>query len=295
MERRARVLVVMMTDGVTIVIVPMTALRADMMDRCNKTKIECAVWDGKRPPYSARIVLVTPESAVSKAFGRFLDEKMLMKQLDRIVIDECHTVLESTKNWRPKVLKLIEMAQKEVQVVYLTATLKPTEEERFLKVVGVKRKDIDIFRESTTRENIAYDVVECEEGQNVETATKELVERKRRQYEGTATGGSIIVYAGSINAVKRLAQELGCPMYHSKSGTQAQKERLLQRLKEGKEKVIVATNGLGLGVDAPQVRVVIHACVRRQLKEYIQESGRAGRDGRSSEAIIVKMAGSTGS
>jgi hypothetical protein len=65
-------------------------------------------------------------------------------------------------------------------VVYLIATLKPIEEERFLKVVGIKRKDINIFRELIIRENITYNVVECEEGQNVEIATKELVERKRR-------------------------------------------------------------------------------------------------------------------
>jgi superfamily II DNA helicase RecQ len=114
MERRARVLVVMKTsggkslcfivlvasviDGVTIVIVLITALRANIIDRYNKTKIEYIVWDSKRPLYLARIILVTLELAISKAFSRFLNKKMLIKQLDRIIIDECHIVLELTKN-----------------------------------------------------------------------------------------------------------------------------------------------------------------------------------------------------
>lgn len=91
-----------------------------------------------------------------------------------------------------------------MQVIYLIATLKPIEEEQFFKVVGIKRKDINIFRELTIRENIAYNVVEYKEGQNVEIVTKELVERKKRQYKGIVIGGSIIIYIGLINAVKRL-------------------------------------------------------------------------------------------
>jgi superfamily II DNA helicase RecQ len=83
-------------DGVTIVVVPTISLRQDLMDRCNRDGVLCAEWNGSRPPYHARIVLVTPESVVSQAFGRFIDEKRTMHQLERIVIDECYTILEST-------------------------------------------------------------------------------------------------------------------------------------------------------------------------------------------------------
>ncbi|KAF1933797.1 uncharacterized protein M421DRAFT_396097 [Didymella exigua CBS 183.55] len=114
MQRRLRVLVVMATStgksmlfmlpasvspgGVSVVVALLNALRDDLQDRCDQLSIPCAKWDGRRPPYWARIVLVTPESAVTKAFGRFLDEKRMLHQLDCIVIDECHVLLESTQD-----------------------------------------------------------------------------------------------------------------------------------------------------------------------------------------------------
>jgi superfamily II DNA helicase RecQ len=81
--------------GVTIVIVPMVALRQDMCKYSNEKGIPCTEWDSKRPPYHARIILATPESAVTLAFGRFVEEKKRSYQLEWIVIDECHMILES--------------------------------------------------------------------------------------------------------------------------------------------------------------------------------------------------------
>ncbi|EFQ92823.1 hypothetical protein PTT_10012, partial [Pyrenophora teres f. teres 0-1] len=176
MQRRLRVLVVMATgagksmlfmlpasvspDGVTVVVAPLNALRDDLQDRCDQLGIPCAKWDGRRPPYWARIVLVTPESAVTKAFGRFIDEKRMLHQLDRIVIDECHVLLESTQDWRPDLLKMAEMTEKGTQVVYLTATLPPTLQPAFLQTAGLDAQTVTICRdESTTRTNIAYQVL----------------------------------------------------------------------------------------------------------------------------------------
>jgi len=68
-------LAVVSQDRVTIVIVPMVALRQDMCERSNEKGILCAEWDSKRPPYHARIVLATPELAVTLAFSRFVKEK----------------------------------------------------------------------------------------------------------------------------------------------------------------------------------------------------------------------------
>lgn len=102
------------TDGVTVVVVPVVSLRQDLVDRCEKVGISVAVWDGRRPPYYARIIFITPESAVTLAFGRFIDEKRASCQLERIVIDECHSVLEASAKWRPRMLRLHEMAQKDV-------------------------------------------------------------------------------------------------------------------------------------------------------------------------------------
>ena len=87
---------VALQDGVTIVIVPMVALQQDMCEHSNEKGILCTEWDSKRPPYHACIVLATPESAVTPAFSRFIEEKKRSYQLERIVIDKCHMILEST-------------------------------------------------------------------------------------------------------------------------------------------------------------------------------------------------------
>jgi len=132
-------------DGVTIVVVPLNSLREDLQQRCTKAGISCIEWNGKRPSYWSKIMLVTPESAVTKAFGRFIDEKKMMRQLDRIVVDKCHVMLDSTREWRPQIRQLIKITEKGVQVVYLTATLPPKNEPEFYEVVGVKEGDVYRF------------------------------------------------------------------------------------------------------------------------------------------------------
>jgi superfamily II DNA helicase RecQ len=118
--------------GVTIVIVPLNMLQNDLLDRCDKLSIPSAKWNGRRPPYHARLVFTTPEGAATKSFGCFLDEKRMLWQLDRIIIDECHTLLKSNEQWRPDVLLLLEMTGKGTQLVYLNATLLPVLQPAFL-------------------------------------------------------------------------------------------------------------------------------------------------------------------
>jgi len=271
-------------DGVSIVIVPTISLRQDLMDRCNRDGIPCAQWNGYRPPYHARIVLVTPESAVSQAFGRFIDEKRTTYQLERIVIDECHTILESTAEWRPKVLELCQMAEKGVQVVYLTATLPPRTERAFFDIIGVPEEDLRIFRDNTSRPRIEYNVVEYERDDE-DAEVGRVVEKKKDQYPAP---GQIIVYCRKIDQARRLAKVLQCSVYHRTVGNEEEKKGILRRLTGQKERVFTATNALGLGVDAPTVRAIIHVGIRDNLAQYTQESGRAGRDGATSEATIMR-------
>ncbi|PVH91867.1 hypothetical protein DM02DRAFT_734000 [Periconia macrospinosa] len=238
-QRRLRVLVVMATgtgksmlfmlpasvspDGVTVVVAPLNALRDDLQDRCDQLGIPCAKWDGRRPPYWARIVLVTPESAVTKGFSRFLDEKRMLHQLDRIVIDECHVLLESTKDWRPDVLKMTEMTEKGTQVVYLTATLPPTLQPAFFQTAGLDAETVTVCRdERTTRTNIAYQVLEYPRG-TLEKVLVELVAAKRRRYGPEA---QIIVYCPTVEETKRLARLLQCSAYYREMGSDEEKARM---------------------------------------------------------------------
>lgn len=77
-------------------------------------------------------------------------------------------------------------------------------------------------------------------------------------------------------------------MYFREVGNKQEKKKILQSLTKGKEQVFTATNALGLGIDAPTIRVVIHVGLKEKIRDYSQESGRAGRDGLKSEAIIMR-------
>ncbi|KAI1663136.1 DEAD/DEAH box helicase [Pyrenophora tritici-repentis] len=299
-ERRLRILIVMATGagksllfqlpaavaraGLTVVIAPLNALRDDMLARCQRMAIPCAKWEGTRPPYWARVVLVTPESAVTASFGRFLDEKRMMRELDRIVIDECHVLLESSASWRPDILKLTQMTEKGTQVVYLTATLPPAIEPVFLQVAGLDQRSLFVCRDAhTTRRNIAYQVVPYARDA-LEAAMERLVAQKRAQFGPKA---QIIVYGGRINRVQALARQLRCPSFFREMGSEEQKAGHVRAFSRGDIKLCVATSMLGLGLDAPGVRVVIHVSMPFKLHEFVQESGRAGRSGLPSESLVM--------
>ena len=81
--------------GTTIVVVPLIALRADMHRRCTQLGISCVEWESRRPPDEASIVLVTPESALSQAFITFINRLRIVYRLDRIIINECHIILNN--------------------------------------------------------------------------------------------------------------------------------------------------------------------------------------------------------
>jgi superfamily II DNA helicase RecQ len=93
-------LVFVQVGGVTIVVVPLKALCADMVVRCREVNIRCAVWEHGHVVDGASIVLVTLEKAVSPAFGTFVSCVRQMQRLDRVVIDECHVILNDRWDFR---------------------------------------------------------------------------------------------------------------------------------------------------------------------------------------------------
>jgi superfamily II DNA helicase RecQ len=276
--------------GVTVVIAPLNALRDNLQDRCDLLSIPCAKWDGKRPPYWASIILVTPEGAVSAAFGRFIDEKRMLRQLDRIVIDECHVLMDSSESWRPDVLRLTEMTEKSTQVIYLTATLPPTLQPSFLQLAGLDERTLTVCRDKhTARTNIAYSVLDYERG-TLDSSLVQLVAKKREQYGANA---QIIVYCPSVPATKHLAQCLGSMAFYADMGSEEDKTRHVRAFASGAVTLCTATTMLGLGLDAAGVRVVIHVAMPACMRHFVQESGRAGRTGLLSESVVLREFWST--
>lgn len=276
------------STGLTVVVVPLVSLRDDLTDRCRRAGIDCVEWDARRPHEWAQVMMVTPEAAVREAFAEFLNRQQAEGRLDRVVVDECHVVLDSRGGWRKDILELRKLVKFETQLVYLTATLMPDEEREFIRCMSLPPKDrIQWFRASTERSNIAYRRVQCSREDEMSVLIS-IVERKKKQY---SEDGKIVVYCGSVEQTKAVAAELGGICYHREAGTAEHKSRMLHQLKEpGGHRVFAATNALGLGVDAPTIRVVIHVGIIRRVRDYSQESGRAGRDGEPSEAIIINTA-----
>lgn len=272
------------SSGVSIVIVPLVSLREDMKARCDRLGIACVEWNSRRPHEWAQVVLVTPESAVGEAFGHFINRQQCMGRLDRIVVDECHVVLDSLQGWRGRMLALRNLVRCETQLVYLTATLRPNEEGQFINLMGLPPKEqCQWFRGITTRKNIGYKVQRYNVDEE-EEAIRTMVDGLQKKYPSP---GQIIVYCDTVERTARLAEVLGCVCYHRTVGSSQEKKQLLWQLTSGQQQVFTATNALGLGIDAPTIRAVVHIGIIRKMRHYAQESGRAGRDGLPSEAIVM--------
>src|SRR5271167_1454506 len=154
-------------------------------------------------------------------------------------------------------------------MVFLTATLPPQDEAEFFQAIQIPPESV-IFRGPTSRRNIHYRVNEVE-GETIVDAICQLVTQKLEQYPAPS---KIVVYGGSVEQTIAIGEALGCPIYHRGVDDRAGKARRMKELMEGKHRVISATNALGLGVDLPDIRVVIHAGQPRKLRDYAQESGR---------------------
>ena len=214
------------SGGTTVVIVPLVALQGDLQERCEKAHISTLVWNSRRPYDSASIIFVTPESAFSKTFAGFMNRLLDMHQVDRIVIDECYTILDGSPSFRPKLRQLGELVLTGAQMVYLTATLPPRDEEEFCRVMHIDRQQLRLFRGRTTRANVQYRVVDVEVAETkalewkadkagfepvIEKAVAQLVQQKLEEYPPPA---KMIIYSSVVLGAERLAEALGCEVYH---------------------------------------------------------------------------------
>lgn len=278
--------------GLTVVVVPLIALRHDMQQRSKQLGVPCVEWDSRRPPDEASIVLVTPEATRSESFQTFLNRQRVLQRLDRIVIDECHIVLNDQEGFRPDLQRLGDLRAAHTQMVLLTATLPPTEEARLYQRMRWPADRVAMYRSRTNRKNVAYRLwsPDVEDGYDhqLQWVQMDCVTQFIQQRVAHAGNGRVIVY-GSIKAhVQAMADQLQCDAFYA---GQYDLDGMLERFRSTPGAVICATSALGMGIDIPDIRSVIHLGRPRTLLDYAQESGRAGRDGLPSEAIIIPAKG----
>ena len=142
------------------------------------------------------------------------------------------------------------------------------------------------LRDRTSRGNIAYGFRELpREGARAELIAADVKSR----LDSLPDDRLVIVYCATINKGKAVSQHLGSPFFHRQS---KEKSAILAAFRgSGANRVVVASSALGLGFDEPRVGAVVHADIPYSLIEYAQESGRAGRDGVASQAVILASPG----
>lgn len=236
-----------------------------------------------------RLLYLTPEMLQSAN----VQQALLAADLAGVMVDEAHCVCKQGPGFREAYLQIANFIGKlphRPPVGAFTATATQSTEQYIVKHLGMD--DPVVIRGPVTRDNIALRVLPISEtlggikdADLIEYHKREII-RKRLKH---TTDGRVIIYANTIKRVKALYKHLrkrgfAVGYYHGKC---KHKPRRLRRFREGKTRIMVATNAFGLGVDIPDIRLVIHHAPLIGLDDYLQEVGHAGRDGKKAEALLL--------
>ncbi|KAK3935784.1 hypothetical protein QBC46DRAFT_367343 [Diplogelasinospora grovesii] len=259
------------------------------LDHILKVGVKSYVWS-PGSSRSAPLIIVSAEAACTPGFLEYAHRLVDRQKLDRIFIDECHLTI-TAGDYRPCMSQLgWYVRQVRTQTVWLTATLPPVMQELLIEHNKLVRPHM--VRESTNRPNIRY-IVQREKGKCtlIQRAAGLVRSCWERQDLFKSDRDKIILYCQTKELVAKLADLLGCLSYTSESGTEEEKEAIIQQwLGATGPPAIIATSALGVGFDYPHVRWVIHVGAPGLMTDFSQESGRAGRDGRKAESIVLLSA-----
>ncbi|HEX2864456.1 MAG TPA: RecQ family ATP-dependent DNA helicase, partial [Deinococcales bacterium] len=294
----------LLQGGVTLVISPLIALMEDQAEGLRRRGIPAVAINSSRSGAEQRGMIddllqgranlgyVSPERINrSLDFQRALTRLQAEGRLKRLVFDEAHCLSEWGHDFRPdyvRVKKKLDDLGVRVPISCLTATATSKVRQELESVLALH--DPVTVRASSDRENLEYYSYRFG-GANTETEKLKRLLQILTHLEHQEPDGSVIVYVSTRAMAKRLANALtkfqfSAEEYHAGLSAVVRSD-VQERFMGGEIKVIVATNAFGMGVDKANVRAVIHFNPPMSVPAYVQEAGRAGRDGRKAHAVLL--------
>ena len=274
-------------EGICIVITPLIALMKDQVQNLRKRGIKAlAVYSGmtRQEILTAlencifgdyKFLYISPERLDTDIFRT----KLRSMKVSMITVDESHCISQWGYDFRPAYLKIAEIRAllPGIPVLALTATATP----EVVKDIQARLdfREENVFRMSFERKNLAYMV------RQTDNKTQELLHILRK------VPGSAIIYVRNRRRTKEITEllvneDITADFYHAGLDN-AVKDLRQKRWQSGEVRVMVATNAFGMGIDKPDVRIVLHLDLPDSLEAYFQEAGRAGRDGEKAYAVIL--------
>jgi ATP-dependent DNA helicase RecQ len=279
----------LMTDGLTVVISPLIALMKDQVDALKNSGAEAAFLNSSQTSREQtevfrairtgrlKLLYVAPERLLQSG-DQFID---FLKDVNvsLFAIDEAHCISSWGHDFRPEYLQLRKLKSHfpDIPVIALTATADKLVRKDIVERLGLEKAEM--FVSSFNRPNIFYKI---EPKRNSYARLLEYLESRRDE--------SGIIYCLSRNSVESLAEDLrengfqALPYHAGLDKDERQKNQEL--FLKDEVKIIVATIAFGMGIDKSNVRFVVHMDLPKNIESYYQETGRAGRDGLQSEALL---------
>lgn len=277
----------MAKDGLCIVITPLIALMKDQVRNLRDRGIKAiAIYSGMTREEiiialencifgNYKFLYISPERLDTEIFRI----KLRSMKVSMITVDESHCISQWGYDFRPAYLKISEIRNMlpGVPVLALTATATPEVVKDIQQRLAFKEENV--FRMSFERKNLAYIV------RRTESKQEELLHILKH------VNGSAIVYAHKRKRTKEYAQLLNengitATFYHAGLSNDTKDQRQKSWVK-GETRVMVATNAFGMGIDKPDVRLVVHVDIPDSPEAYFQEAGRGGRDGKKAYAVLL--------
>ncbi|HEX5001433.1 MAG TPA: ATP-dependent DNA helicase RecQ [Bacteroidia bacterium] len=274
-------------EGVCLVISPLIALMKDQVEQLRSRGVDAAaIYSGMSNSETeltldncqhgnTKLLYLSPERLLSET----LRERLAHIKVSFIAVDEAHCISQWGYDFRPSYLRIAEIKSlyPNIVIAAFTATATPLTRDDIIKKLEFKQHNV--FTGSFNRENLSYLVYHAYD------KNSRLTEILKNSH------GSAIVYAKSRKATADISGYLNkigisADYYHA-GVAMALRNKKQQDWIRNKIRVMVATNAFGMGIDKPDVRVVVHMDTPDSLEAYYQEAGRAGRDGGNSFAVLL--------